>query len=196
MLDFTPVRNKEMSITELADGLTPDNLRQLTNEMIDAILELIRDCTDEDVLFVPDDPEAYDAYAEEAAEVDLAWTLGHLIVHVTASFEERAFLAAELARGVAHHGRSRREVPWQTVTTIAQCRARLEESRRMCLATLDVWPDEPYLDNIYQRTETSLKVNAPTYFIFGLSHADSHLAQIAEVVRQAKSQIVARSGGG
>ena len=52
---------------------------------------------------------------------------------------------ADLARGVAFHGRSRSEVPWETVTTIAQCRARLEESRRMRLASLDMWPDQPYL---------------------------------------------------
>ncbi|MCA9960371.1 MAG: DinB family protein [Anaerolineales bacterium] len=191
MLDFTPVRNKEMTIRELADGLTQDDLRQLTHEMIDAILDLIQDCTDADVVFVPEDPDAHDEFAADGVDVNLAWTLGHLVVHVTASCEESAFLAAELARGVPHHGRSRSEVPWQTITTIAQCRARLEESRRMCLATLDMWPDEPYLDNIYQRTETSTKVNAPTYFIFGLGHADSHLAQIAEVVRQAKAAAVA-----
>ncbi len=192
MLNFTPVRNKEITITELAVGLTRNDLRQLTNEMVDTMLNLIRDCTDEDVVFVPYDPDAHDTYAAAAEDVNLAWTLGHLVVHVTASAEESAFLAAELARGVAYHGRSRSEIPWQTVTTIAQCRARLEESRRMRLATLDVWPDQPYLDNFYQRTDTSLKINALTYFVFGLSHDDSHLAQIAEVVRQARR---AREGG-
>ncbi|MBE2200788.1 MAG: DinB family protein [Anaerolinea sp.] len=192
MLNFTPVRNKEITITELAAGLTRNDLRQLTNEMVDTMLNLIRDCTDEDVVFVPYDPDAHDMYAAVAEDVNLAWTSGHLVVHVTASAEENAFLAAELARGVAYHGRSRSEIPWQTVTTIAQCRARLEESRRMRLATLDVWPDQPYLDNFYQRTDTSSKINALTYFVVGLSHDDSHLAQIAEVVRQARR---AREGG-
>lgn len=192
MLNFTPVRNKEITITELAAGLTRNDLRQLTNEMVDTMLNLIRDCTDEDVVFVPYDPDAHDMYAAVAEDVNLAWTSGHLVVHVTASAEESAFLAAELARGVAYHGRSRSEIPWQTVTTIAQCRARLEESRRMRLATLDVWPDQPYLDNFYQRTDTSSKINALTYFVVGLSHDDSHLAQIAEVVRQARR---AREGG-
>ena len=70
-----------------------------------------------------------------------------MIVHTTASSEEAAFIAAELARGVEFHGRSRSEVPWETVTTIEQCRHRLEESRRMRLATLQIWPDEPDLDN-------------------------------------------------
>lgn len=190
MLDFTPVRNKEISITKLADGLTHADLYRLTNEMVDTMLSLIRDCTDADVRFVPDDPDAHDTYAANEGDVNLAWTLGHLIVHVTASAEESAFLAAELARGVPHHGRSRSEVPWQTVTTIAQCRMRLQESRRMRLASLDMWPDEPYLDNLYQRTAISPKVNAPAYFILGLAHDDSHLAQIAEVVRQAQGQPV------
>jgi hypothetical protein len=45
-------------------------------------------------------------------ELALPWTLGHVIVHITASAEESAFLAAELARGVHRRtGRSRFEVP-------------------------------------------------------------------------------------
>lgn len=189
MLDFTPVRNREMNIQELADQqeLTVDDLRRLTNEMIDHQLALIADCSDADVIFVPEDPDADDPYAEEATDQDLAWTLGHVIVHVTASSEETAFLAAELARGVEWHGRSRSEVPWQTVTTIQQCRERLEESRRMRLATLDVWPNEPYLDNTHQSRAEAPKINAIGYFIYGLAHDDGHLEQIAEIVRQAQA---------
>lgn len=48
-------------------------------------------------------------------DVHLAWNLGHVIVHTMASAEESAALAAELARGVEYHGRSRYEVPWETV---------------------------------------------------------------------------------
>lgn len=187
MLDFTPVRNKEMTISELTADLTRDDLRRLTNEMVDAVLGMIEDCVDADVTFVPDDPDAYDAVAKSEAEVHMPWTLGHVIVHITASAEESAAIAAELARGVAHHGRSRSEVPWQTVTTIDQCRHRLQESRRMRLASLDMWPDEPHLDNVYQRNEESPEVNAISYFVFGLAHTDSHLGQIADVVRQAKA---------
>ncbi len=185
MLDFTPVRNKEFTIDQLCAGLGVDDLRRLTNEMVDAMLDLIAGCTDQDVVFVPDDPEAEDTYAENPDEMALAWTLGHVIVHTTASSEESAFLAAELARGVPfREGRSRYEVPWRTVTTIEQCRRRLEESRRMRLASLDLWPDPPHLDNLF--TTRSGAYNATVRFVFGLAHDDSHLGQIAEIVRQAR----------
>jgi hypothetical protein len=78
-------------------------------------------------------------------------------------------------------------VPWGTVKTIAQCRARLEESRRMRLATLSVWPDKPHLDNAYRPSETAPAYNAVRRFVAGLSHDDSHLAHIKEIVRQAKA---------
>jgi hypothetical protein len=187
MLDFTPVRKKEMTMSELTAHLTLNDLRQLSNEMIDTVHSLLEECSDEDVTFVPDDPDAYDSAAATEAELYLPWTLGHVIVHITASAEESAAIAAELARGVPHRGgRSRSEVQWQLVTTLAQCRHRLEESRRICLASLDMWPDEPHLDNYYQRHETSPKISPITYFTFGLSHADSHLGQIAKIVRQAR----------
>lgn len=185
MLDFTPVRNKQMTLMELVKDLTRDDLRRLTNEMVDAMLGAIEGCTDFDVTFVPVDPHANDIAAATEAEVNLAWTLGHVIVHTTASAEEAAFLAAELARGVPNHGRSRYEVPWQSVTTIAQCRQRLEESRRMRLATLDVWPDQPHLDNTYPIWEKGPVVNAIARFVAGLRHDDDHLGQIREIVRQA-----------
>ena len=115
MLDLTPVRNKEMSYAELVADMKVADLQALTNEMIDYQLNLLAGCTDADVVFVPVDPEADDPYAADAADADLAWTLGHLIVHVTASSEESAALAAEMARGVVRDGRSRSEIPWQTV---------------------------------------------------------------------------------
>jgi hypothetical protein len=124
-------------------------------------------------------------FAADVAEAKIAWTLGHVIVHTTASSEESAFLAAELARGVEPHGRSRFETPWRTVTTIEQCRRRLEESRRMRLATLDVWPDQPHLDVFYQYAPDRPSYNAFGRFVLGLRHDDDHLGQIAEIVRQA-----------
>jgi len=187
MLDFAPVRNKEKRLSDLAIGLDIAALRRLTNEMIDHMLALIADCTDAAVVFEPNDPDAYDSYATDEADKDLAWTLGHVIVHVTASAEESAALAAELARGVEFHGRSRAEVPWQTVTTMAQCRHRLEESRRMRLAALDMWPDTPDLKNYYVPQPGAGRVNAPTRFISGLKHDDDHLGQIADIVRQAEA---------
>ncbi len=186
MLDFTPVRNKEMSYAELVADLTVADLRGLTNEIVDYQLNLLADCTDADVVFEPEDPEAKDLYAEDEADQDLAWNLGHLIVHVTASSEESAALAAEMARGVVRDGRSRSEVPWETVTTIAQCRDRLEESRRMRLASLEMWPDEPHLDNVKMHERVG-KIDPYVRFVFGLSHDQGHLAQIENVIDQAKA---------
>ena len=187
MLDFAPVRNKEITLNDLTKNLTVADLRELNDGMIDTLRDLIAGATDADVVFEPVDEGADDPYAEDEADRDLAWSLGHLVVHVTASCEESAALAAELARGVEFHGRSRSEVPWQTVKTIQQCRDRLEESRRMCAASLDMWPDEPDLENAYKRGENAPLVNAPMRFVSGLSHADSHLAQIADVIRQAQA---------
>lgn len=187
MLDFTRVRAKEITLSDLTKGLTLADLAALTNEMVNEQLRLIVECTDADVTFTPSDPQANDTFAGKAEEVNIPWTLGHLIVHVTASSEESAFLAAELARGVENHGRSRYETPWESVTTLAQCRARLEESRRMRLATLNVWPDQPNLDNSYEPYPNAGHYNAVRRFVGGLSHDDSHLAQIADVVRQGKA---------
>jgi len=185
MLDFQALRDKKITITEFTANLTRNDLRDLTNEMIDKMLAQIAECKDEDVIFEPVDPDAHDSYAEDLDEVNLAWNLGHLIVHVTASAEESAALAAELARGVEFHGRSRYEVPWQDVTTIAQCRHRLEESRRMRLASLEMWPDESHLDNTYKAFAG--QVNAVGRFVLGLNHDFGHLDQIAEVVRQTRA---------
>lgn len=185
MLDFAAVKEKRITFDEMIEGLTKDDLARLTNEMIDTMLELIKDCTDADVVFVPVDPEAHDTFASNAEDVKIAWTLGHVVVHATASSEEAAFLAAELARGVEWHGRSRYETPWQAATTIVFCRQRLEESRRMRLATLDVWPDAPHLDNYYQFAPDRPRYNAIGRFVLGLRHDADHLGQIAEIVRQA-----------
>jgi hypothetical protein len=190
MLDFTPFRERRRSLQELAAGLTVADLRALTNEMIDTMLALIAACSDDDVTFVPVDEEAYDRYAAVDEELYISWTLGHVIVHTTASAEESAALAAELARGVPFHGRSRAEVPWETVTSIAQCRARLEESRRMRLASLDMWPDVPHLENSYTPHKALGRIGPRARFLLGLLHDDDHLGQIENVVTQA---IAARS---
>jgi hypothetical protein len=190
MLDFVPVKNKEMSLHQLTSKLTQDDLARLTNEMIDAILGQIVNCVDADVTFVPNDPEAKDPFAASEDELRIAWTLGHVIVHITASSEESAAIASELARGVPFRGgRSRWEVPWRTVTTIAQCRHRLEESRRMRLASLEMWPDHPDLENSYQPSPEYESRNAIIRFVLGLQHDDSHLGQIAEIVRQTKDEV-------
>lgn len=191
MLNFEPLRENTKTVADLVAGLTVEDLRVLTDEMIDTIWGLIEHCRDEDVTFEPMDPEAYDPYAERPKDVDLAWNLGHVIVHITASAEESAFLAAEMARGVPNHGRSRYEVPWEQINTLEVCRLRLEESRRMRLASLDLWPDEPHLENVYQAWKGGPKVNAVGRFVLGLKHDDDHLNQICAIVQQAE---VARQG--
>ena len=187
MIDFTPLREEKVTIADLAKDLDKADLRDLTNEMIDTMRDLISECVDADVVFVPDDPGAHDSYAASDEEVGISWTLGHVIVHTTASAEEAAFLAAELARGVPRRGgRSRSERPWETITTIEQCRHRLKESRRMRLASLDIWPDSPYLENTYLR-KRDLRINAVAQFLYGLLHDDSHVEQIAGIAKQAKA---------
>lgn len=187
MLDFEPYRRHEKTLSDLAEGLSRQDLKVLTDEMIDRELELIAGIEDADVVFVPDDPEANDTFAENADEVDLAWTLGHVIVHATASSEEAAMHALSLARGLVPNERSRYEVPWEEARTAEFLRHRLEESRRMRQAMLDAWPDEPNLDTLYQPREDRPALNAVGRFIGGLSHDDSHLGQIEKIVAQARA---------
>lgn len=186
MLNFQAVRNEEITFAELVVDLTLDDLRDLTNEMVDTMLSLIADCVDADVVIEPVDPEADDPFAATPEEVNLAWNLGHVVVHTTASAEESAAIAAELARGVEYHGRSRYEVPWTEMRTIVGCQQRLEESRRMRLASLEMWPAEPHLENAYEVWPDRPKVNAVGRFVLGLMHDESHLGQIQEIVRQAR----------
>jgi hypothetical protein len=184
MLDFAAVRARIITFDELTAGLTRADLVELTNEMVDAYLALIAGCGDADVTFEPVDPHAQDPYAASAAEANVAWTLGHVIVHSTASSEEAAFIAAEMARGVEPHGRSRYETPWMTVRTIAQCRKRLEESRRIRLATLETWPDEPHLEVVYQSGADKPRYDCIQRFVLGLRHEQNHLGQVAEIRSQ------------
>lgn len=186
MLDFQAHSEKKISLAQLAEGVSVDDLRRASHESVDGILALIADCTDADVVFTPVDAQANDTFATDAADANLAWSLGHLIVHSTASAEESAALAAEQARGVEYHGRSRYETPWETVTTIAQCRERLEESRQMRLASLGMWPAVPHMDNIIESNYWGT-ITPIGRFLLGLTHEFSHLAQIADVVQQAKA---------
>ncbi|HUV25964.1 MAG TPA: DinB family protein [Anaerolineales bacterium] len=185
MLNFTPVREKRITLIDLAADLTKQDLLDLTISMVATQQELIANCSDADVVFVPEDPSADDPFAERLEDVSLAWTLGHVIVHVTASSEEAAAIAAELARGVSYHGRSRYETDWQSVTTIKQCQDRLAESQEIRLASLEMWPDPPHLDNQYKSRPGAPAMNATSRFIYGLMHDDDHLEQISKIIQQA-----------
>lgn len=189
MIDFGPLHRHEMKLSDLAAGLTHADLIRATADMLDAMLALVQDIEDADVTFVPEDPDAEDSYAEEAANASLPWTLGHVIVHATASSEEACAQAATLARGVEVTGRNRYEKPWEQMHTVDDVRHRLEESRRIRLAYLNAWPDEPH----YEMTYTPYKgpQNCIERVVAGLFHDDSHLAQIAEIVRQARAARVA-----
>ena len=185
MLDFTLVKNRTITFSDMARDLTATDLRNLTNEMIDTMLSIIADATDEDVVFVPQDPNADDPFGIPE-EKNLVWTLGHVAVHTTASSEESAALALTLARGLTPEGRSRYEVPWRSVQTIDQVRHRFEESRRMRLAMLDAWPDEPHLEVVYSVSPRFGPFNATARFLMGLYHDDDHLGQLREIMRQVR----------
>ncbi len=185
MLDFTPVRDKTISMADLTRDLTREDLRRLTNEMIDAQLAIVSDATDADVVFVPSDPAAKDTFGK-SEEADLAWTLGHVVLHGAASSEEGAALSANLARGLVIEGRSRYEPDWRAIATIAEVLNRLEESRRMRLGFLDAWPDQPHLETT-QESQYFGAMTAVTRFVMGLAHEDSHLEQLREIMRQARA---------
>jgi DinB superfamily len=187
VIDFSPVRSKEKTLQDLAEGLTRDDLVRLANEMCDIFHGLIAEAEDPDVTFVPQDPDANDTFAAKPEDVELAWTLGHVIVHWTASSEEAAAHALTLARGVEITGRSRWEVDWPEATTVAFLRERIEESRRMQLAMLEAWPSRSHLDVTYTAREGARPVNAIGRFLGGLFHADSHREQVSKVLDQAKA---------
>jgi hypothetical protein len=187
-IDFSPVDRGEKKLADIAGSLSIADLRAATNESIDRLHAYLDDLTDADVIFDPVDPLANDPYAKPGEE-HIGWNLAHLIVHVTASSEEGATIAAILARGIPFEGRLRYETPWETVRTVAQCQQRLEESRRIRLASLDVFPDRPFLD-VYRVVSERFtarhgQMNAIASFLFGLHHEVGHYAQFADVRAQA-----------
>jgi hypothetical protein len=51
-----------------------------------------------------------------------------------------------------------------------------------------MWPDPPHLDNLFPFWTGDSHYNAVVRFVVGLWHDDSHLGQIAEIVRQGRKQ--------
>ncbi len=197
-LDLTPLIQREVKPIDFAAELGVEALRRAANESIDFMLDLIADLDDADVVFEPHDPDAHDPYAV-AGEDHIGWSVAHLIAHVTASTEEWAAYSSILARGIRYtkEPRLRYETPWREITTQAQCVQRLEESRRMRLAALDMWPDAPDLDTTRELSERFIEVigqiNAPAAFLFGLMHEVEHHAQLVDAANQARA---ARDGDG
>jgi len=185
--DFEPVNRYQVAMADFSKGFTIEDLQTWTRLSVQALRELVSSCRDEDIVFVPDDPDANDTAASNPNDEALAWTIGHNIVHATASAEEYAFLASELARGVPFHGRSRYEVPWQTITSVRQCLDRLAESERMRLASLDMWPRNPNLQIGYMPWRQAGFANAVSIFTWGLAHDASHIQQIKKIRAQINS---------
>lgn len=186
MINFAPFKDGSKTVADVTEGITKSQLHSLTDEMYDTINTIIVDATDADVVFQPLDPNANDTFGKDE-DKDLAWTLAHVVVHLTASAEEGAALSSDLARGVVVDWRSRYETDWQTVTTITQVRTRLSESRRMCQAFLDTWPNEPHLDVTYTVVPRWGALNAVSRYALGLSHAADHLDQLRDIVQQTKT---------
>jgi hypothetical protein len=56
----------------------------------------------------------------------------------------------------------------------------------MRLASLELWPDPPHLDNVYV-PRPGMTHNCISRFVAGLVHDDAHLGQIAEIAAQARA---------
>ena len=192
LIDFSPVRNGEIKLFDLATHYTVDDLRRVTEAYFDALFDVIKQATDEDITFEPSDPLANDPYARPGEE-HLGWNLGHLVAHVTASLEEDAAYSAILARGLPYprEPRLRYETPWRAIVTQELALLRLAESRRMCLSYLSAWPDSPFLDVFRDLSERFVErngpQNAPAAYLLGLRHLDDHLGQFKDVYRQARA---------
>lgn len=199
LIDFSPLETQQTTLYEFAQRFSVDDLRSATNASLDAILAFIGDADDQQVTFLPDDPNADDPFAPPE-ERYLGWSLAHLVMHVTASSEEGAAYSSILARGIVYPRapRLRYETDWHTVTTRAQVLQRIEESRRIRLACLDMWPDTPHLDVFREVSERYLerngKSNAKAAFLYGLKHEQSHHAQMRETARQACLALAPQGG--
>jgi hypothetical protein len=55
------------------------------------------------------------------------------------------------------------------------------------IGSLEMWPNQPYLENTYEPYAGRGAYNAVARFVGGLSHDDSHLRQIERLVREARA---------
>lgn len=193
-IDFAPVNNKDVTMLEFSRQFSLKDLRAATNASIDFMLGIVKSLNDQQVVFLPHDPNADDPHAV-AGEEHIGWSVAHLVVHMTASSEEWAAYSSILARGISYPAepRLRYETNWHTLTSRAQCIQRLEESRRMRLAYLDTWPDNPDLDKQRELSPRFIErfgpLNAKAGLLFGLRHEIDHHAQMQEAARQAREAI-------
>ncbi len=182
VLNFEAFRAGKASYADTVRDVTHKDLYNAIDDLFDTIESIIPGLTDMGATFAPHDPDLKDASEE-------AYTLGHVIVHLTATLEEASSVGSVLARGIAFEGRLRNEVPWQMVRTAQQVHARLRESRRMCRAYLDAWPDAPHLDVTIVRIPTFGPMNAVGMHGLGILHGQSHVEQLREIMRQSKDRV-------
>lgn len=176
-VDFEDVTNRTLSMPQQVAHMQHGDLPSLTTELYDRLDALTAGLTDAQVVHVAEDP---------AQDEEPGWNMAHVILHITASAEEGMALGSSLARNVEFTGRSRFEPDWKTVTTAGQVKQRLTESRRMALAFLETWPDEPCLENTYEHDYFG-PMNAMSHAVLGLWHGAHQLPQVEEIARQARA---------
>ena len=179
-LDRTAIFSGQQSYADALRDVRYSDLYIYTEEIYNEIAAIIANANDAAVTFVPRDPAA------EGGD-EQGWTLGHVIAHLTATSEEAASAAAMMARGVNLEQRLRYEVPWETITSAEQVRERVQESHRMSRALLGAWPDAPHLEVELTFIPQLGPMNAIGRYVLGLFHAQSHLEQLREIMRQATS---------
>jgi hypothetical protein len=179
-LDPGAIFSGRQSVADALRDVHYSDLDVYTDEIYNEIAAIIADANDAAVIFVPRDP------ASEGGEGQ-GWTLGHVIAHLTATSEEAAAAAAMMARGVNLEQRLHYEVAWETITSGEQVRERVQESYRMCRALLDAWPSAAHLEVELTPIPQLGPMNAIGRYVLGLFHAQSHLEQLREIMRQAAS---------
>lgn len=178
LVDFAAVRSGQISFADATRTLQPADLRRALDELFSELDAALAQATDATVLFVPRDPDASD-------QSERGWPLNQIVAHVTATLDGTTAGAAILARGVQVEGQLRYEPSWEGLSTLQKVQARLKECQRMCRAFLDAWPDEPHLDQTVTPIPALGPLNAIGLSAIGIGHAQQHLDQVREVVRQA-----------
>src|SRR5437763_16348294 len=92
-IDFTPINNNQMKMLEFSKEFAVADLEATTNSNLDAMLALVKDLSDAQIMFIAKDVEADD---------NTGWNIAHLLVHTTATAEEAAAVSSVLARGILY----------------------------------------------------------------------------------------------
>ena len=183
LINFIPIFKKEKTLAELASEYTHPRLAEALNSYVDTTLQIIHGLSDLEIAAILPDSEADDPQAADEADRHVGWNLAHQALHITASMEEAAAFSSIQARGIPIGGRLRSEQNWRQVTTGAEVVARLKESRRMCLAYLDTWPDQPNLavSRVMPEDAKWPGPNATMSFLVGLMHWHRHFEQLQRI---------------